>query len=382
MTTSPAATSSARTTDAAATSGRAPGSVNRTRRVWRGVIEEYRDRLPVSSNTPVVTLREGGTPLLPAVHLSAVTECDVHLKIEGSNPTGSFKDRGMTMAISRAVEAGSQAVICASTGNTSASAAAYAARAGLTCAVLVPSGKIALGKLAQALVHGARLLQLDGSFDDCLRVARELAETCPVTLVNSVNPFRLEGQKTAAFEIVEDLGAAPDAHCLPVGNAGNITAYWRGYVEEDALHGSGRPRMHGFQAAGAAPIVRGSVVTAPQTIATAIRIGNPASWAFALAARDASGGTIDAVNDRQILSAYRLLARNEGVFVEPSSAASVAGLLQARAAGLIQAGEKVVCTVTGNGLKDPEWAISGAAKPVTIPATAAAAAAALDLQRS
>ncbi len=382
MTTSPAATSSARTTDVAATSGRAPGSVNRTRRVWRGVIEEYRDRLPVSSNTPVVTLREGGTPLLPAVHLSAVTECDVHLKIEGSNPTGSFKDRGMTMAISRAVEAGSQAVICASTGNTSASAAAYAARAGLTCAVLVPSGKIALGKLAQALVHGARLLQLDGSFDDCLRVARELAETCPVTLVNSVNPFRLEGQKTAAFEIVEDLGAAPDAHCLPVGNAGNITAYWRGYVEEDALHGSGRPRMHGFQAAGAAPIVRGSVVTAPQTIATAIRIGNPASWAFALAARDASGGTIDAVNDRQILSAYRLLARNEGVFVEPSSAASVAGLLQARAAGLIQAGEKVVCTVTGNGLKDPEWAISGAAKPVTIPATAAAAAAALDLQRS
>ncbi|WP_131748500.1 threonine synthase [Frankia sp. Cppng1_Ct_nod] len=352
------------------------------RRVWRGVIEEYRDRLPVSPETPVVTLREGGTPLLPAPHLSELTRCDVHLKVEGANPTGSFKDRGMTMAISRAVEAGSQAVICASTGNTSASAAAYAARAGLTCAVLVPSGKIALGKLAQALVHGARLLQLDGSFDDCLRVARELADTFPVTLVNSVNPFRLEGQKTAAFEIVEDLGSAPDVHCLPVGNAGNITAYWRGYVEEDTRHGSGRPRMHGFQAAGAAPIVRGSVVTAPQTIATAIRIGNPASWEFALDARDASGGSIDAVNDRQILAAYRLLARREGVFVEPSSAASIAGLLQACAAGLIEAGERVVCTVTGNGLKDPDWAISGAAKPVTIPATVVAAAAALDLQRS
>ncbi len=352
------------------------------RRVWRGVIEEYRDRLPVSPDTPVVSLREGGTPLLPAAHLSELTGCDVHLKVEGANPTGSFKDRGMTMAISRAVEAGSQAVICASTGNTSASAAAYAARAGLTCAVLVPNGKIALGKLAQALVHGARLLQLDGSFDDCLRVARDLADTFPVTLVNSVNPFRLEGQKTAAFEIVEDLGSAPDVHCLPVGNAGNITAYWRGYVEEDARDGAGRPRMHGFQAAGAAPIVRGSVVTRPQTIATAIRIGNPASWDFALQARDASGGGIDSVTDRQILSAYRLLAHQEGVFVEPSSAASVAGLLQARAAGLIEAGERVVCTVTGNGLKDPEWAISGAAKPVTIPATVAAAAAALDLQQS
>ncbi len=368
-----------------ATAGGTQAGAPRTagaRRVWRGVIEEYRDRLPVSPDTPVVSLREGGTPLLPAAHLSELTRCDVHLKVEGANPTGSFKDRGMTMAISRAVEAGSQAVICASTGNTSASAAAYAARAGLTCAVLVPNGKIALGKLAQALVHGARLLQLDGSFDDCLRVARDLADTFPVTLVNSVNPFRLEGQKTAAFEIVEDLGSAPDVHCLPVGNAGNITAYWRGYVEEDTRDGAGRPRMHGFQAAGAAPIVRGSVVTRPQTIATAIRIGNPASWDFALQARDASGGGIDAVTDRQILSAYRLLAHREGVFVEPSSAASVAGLLQTRAAGLIEAGERVVCTVTGNGLKDPEWAISGAAKPVTIPATVAAAAAALDLQRS
>ncbi|OHV47028.1 threonine synthase [Parafrankia soli] len=354
----------------------------RASRAWRGIIEEYRDRLPVTADTPVITLREGGTPLLHADHLSELTGCDVHLKVEGANPTGSFKDRGMTVAISRAVGEGSQAVICASTGNTSASAAAYAARAGLTCAVLVPSGKIALGKLAQALVHGARLLQVEGSFDDCLRVARELADTFPVTLVNSVNPHRLEGQKTAAFEIVEALGHAPDVHCLPVGNAGNITAYWRGYVEEDTRIRSGRPRMFGFQAAGAAPIVRGEVVTSPQTIATAIRIGNPASWDFATDARDASGGLIDAVNDRQILAAYRLLARREGVFVEPSSAASVAGLLATYADGRLSPGQRVVCTVTGNGLKDPDWAISGAAKPETIPPTVAGAARALGLQRS
>ncbi|MEX5631377.1 threonine synthase [Parafrankia sp. FMc2] len=349
-------------------------------RAWRGIIEEYRHRLPVTMDTPVVTLREGGTPLLHADHLSELTGCDVHLKVEGANPTGSFKDRGMTVAISRAVGEGSQVVICASTGNTSASAAAYAARAGLTCAVLVPSGKIALGKLAQALVHGARLLQVDGSFDDCLRVARELADTFPVTLVNSVNPYRLEGQKTAAFEIVEALGQAPDIHCLPVGNAGNITAYWRGYVEDDTRAGTGRPRMFGFQAAGAAPIVRGEVVTSPQTIATAIRIGNPASWDFATDARDASGGLIDAVNDRQILAAYRLLARREGVFVEPSSAASVAGLLAVHADGRLDPGQRVVCTVTGNGLKDPDWAISGAAKPETIPPTVAGAAVALGLR--
>jgi threonine synthase len=346
------------------------------------VIEEFRDRLPVHADTPVITLREGGTPLLEAAHLSELTDCEVFLKVEGANPTGSFKDRGMTVAISCAVGEGSRAVICASTGNTSASASAYAARAGLTCAVLVPSGKIALGKLAQALVHGARLIQLDGSFDDCLRVARELADLHPVTLVNSVNPLRLEGQKTASFEIVGTFGRAPDVHCLPVGNAGNITAYWRGYQEEHARTGSGRPRMLGFQAAGAAPIVRGAVVTSPQTIATAIRIGNPASWAFALRARDESGGHIDAVNDRQILAAYRLLAHREGVFVEPASAASVAGLLSARAAGRIEAGERVVCTVTGNGLKDPDWAISGAARPVTIPATVAAAVEALDLDGS
>jgi threonine synthase len=341
---------------------------------WRGLIEEYRDRLPVSASTPVVTLLEGATPLVPAGHLSELTGCEVFLKVEGLNPTGSFKDRGMTMAISKALEEGSRAVICASTGNTSASAAAYAARGGLTCAVLVPDGKIALGKMAQALVHGARLLQVKGNFDDCLTLCRDLSENYPVTLVNSVNPFRIEGQKTAAFEIVDVLGGAPDVHCLPVGNAGNITAYWKGYTEYGVA-----PRMLGFQAAGAAPIVTGSPVASPQTIATAIRIGNPASWKQALAARDESGGDIQAVTDRQILSAYRLLARQEGVFVEPASAASVAGLLQAHAAGLVRPGERVVCTVTGNGLKDPDWAIAGAPKPVTVDATAEAAAAALGL---
>jgi len=341
---------------------------------WRGLIEEYRDRLPVSADTPVVTLLEGGTPLVPANHLSALTGCEVYLKVEGANPTGSFKDRGMTMAISKALEEGSKAVICASTGNTSASAAAYAARAGMTCAVLVPEGKIAMGKLAQALVHGARLLQVQGNFDDCLNLCRDLSEHYPVTLVNSVNPYRIEGQKTAAFEICDVLDGAPDVHCLPVGNAGNITAYWKGYQE----YGTS-PRMLGFQAAGAAPIVLGAPVASPQTIATAIRIGNPASWQQALAARDESKGDIQAVTDRQILSAYRLLAQKEAVFVEPASAASVAGLLQAREAGLVSPGERVVCTVTGNGLKDPDWAIAGAPKPETVPADAHAAAAALGL---
>jgi threonine synthase len=341
---------------------------------WRGLIEEYRDRLPVTDATPVVTLLEGGTPLVPARHLSALTGCEVYLKVEGANPTGSFKDRGMTVAISKAAEEGSKAVICASTGNTSASAAAYAARAGMTCAVLVPDGKIALGKMAQALVHGARLLQVEGNFDDCLNVCRDLSENYPVTLVNSVNPFRIEGQKTASFEIVDVLGDAPDVHCLPVGNAGNITAYWKGYQEYAAS-----PRMLGFQAAGAAPIVRGEPVASPQTIATAIRIGNPASWQQALAARDESKGDIQSVTDRQILSAYRLLAQKEAVFVEPASAASVAGLLQVHEAGQLGTGLRVVCTVTGNGLKDPDWAIAGAPKPVTVGASAQAAAAALGL---
>ncbi|HXR42682.1 MAG TPA: threonine synthase, partial [Acidothermaceae bacterium] len=301
-------------------------------------------------------------------------------KHEGENPTGSFKDRGMTMAISKAVEAGSKAVICASTGNTSASAAAYAARAQLLCAVLVPRGKIALGKLAQALVHGAKLLQVDGNFDDCLALASKLAQDYPVTLVNSVNPDRIEGQKTASFEIVDALGDAPDVHCLPVGNAGNITAYWKGYVEYAADGpATKRPVMRGFQAAGAAPIVLGHVVSQPSTIATAIRIGNPASWTKALDARDQSGGAIESVTDRQILSAYRLLASKEAVFVEPASASSVAGLLQAREQGTLGAGLRVVCTVTGNGLKDPEWAISGAPAPITIPAEVEVAAKALGM---
>jgi threonine synthase len=347
---------------------------------WPGLIEAYRSRLPVSAGTAVVTLQEGATPLVPARELSRRTGCEVYLKVEGANPTGSFKDRGMTMAITKAVEEGAQAVICASTGNTSASAAAYAARAGLLCAVLVPQGKIATGKLAQALVHGAKLLQVEGNFDDCLALASKLALDYPVSLVNSVNQYRIEGQKTAAFEIVDVLGDAPDIHCLPVGNAGNITAYWQGYREYAADGTASRtPRMWGFQAAGAAPIVYGHVVEQPSTIATAIRIGNPASWTKALDARDQSGGRIDAVTDRAILAAYRLLARSEAVFVEPASAASVAGLLQVADAGELPAGSRVVCTVTGNGLKDPEWAISGAPTPVTVPVDAGAAAAQLGL---
>jgi len=346
---------------------------------WRGIITEYRDRLPVRGTTPVITLREGGTALLPAARLSAITGLNVHLKVEGDNPTGSFKDRGMTMAVSRAVEEGSRAVICASTGNTSASAAAYAARAGLLCAVLVPDGKIALGKLAQALVHGARLLQVDGNFDDCLELAQKLAIDYPVTLVNSVNPVRIEGQKTAAFEVCDALGRAPEHHLLPVGNAGNITAYWLGYTE---YHRDGvtraRPAMHGFQAAGAAPIVLGEPVAKPSTIATAIRIGNPASWSQAIAARDESGGSIGAVTDREILAAYRLLAREEGVFVEPSSAASIAGLLKTQTS--YRPGATIVCTVTGHGLKDPEWAISGTAAPQRVPVDAKAAASLLGLE--
>ncbi len=348
---------------------------------WRGVIGEYRDRLPVTAAGPVVTLGEGGTPLLPAPALSALTGCDVYLKVEGANPTGSFKDRGMTVAVSMAVARGATMVICASTGNTSASAAAYAARAGLACAVLVPHGKIAIGKLAQALVHGARLLQVDGNFDDCLKLVRKLAESYPVALVNSVNPDRLAGQKTAAFEIVDALGDAPDVHCLPVGNAGNIAAYWLGYTEYLAGGlATQAPRMLGFQASGAAPIVTGRPVPAPATIATAIRIGNPASWRLAEAARDESGGLIGSVTDEQILSAYLLLASKEAVFGELASAAGVAGLLQACAAGQVRAGSLVVCTISGNGLKEPGPAISAGPEPVTIPADSAAAAAALGLE--
>ncbi len=296
---------------------------------WPGVVEAYREFLPVGSTTPVVTLLEGGTPLLEAPRLSEQVGARVLLKVEGLNPTGSFKDRGMTLAISKAVEEGAKAVVCASTGNTSASAAAYAARAGLTCAVLIPEGHIALGKLAQALVHGARVLQVRGNFDEALAIVRALGDKAPVTVVNSVNPYRIDGQKTAAFEIVDVLGDVPEVHCIPVGNAGNITAYWKGYCEYKAAgHATRLPRMLGFQAEGAAPIVNGRPVENPETVATAIRIGNPASWYGATAAASESGGGIHSVTDDEILSAYRLLASEESVFCEAASAASVAGLLK------------------------------------------------------
>lgn len=325
---------------------------------WRGVIAEYSDRLPIEDGDPVVTLGEGGTPLLFSPALSARTGARVHVKVEGANPTGSFKDRGMTMAISKVAATDTEMVVCASTGNTSASAAAYAARAGLGCAVVLPAGKIAAGKLAQAVVHGARLIAVDGNFDDCLHIVRELAEQHPVALVNSVNPYRLQGQKTAAFEVVDALGDAPDIHVLPVGNAGNISAYWMGY-REYAQGGPATklPRMWGVQADGAAPFVKGEPIEFPETIATAIRIGNPASWDLAVAARDDSGGRIDAVSDAQILDAQSLLAREQGVFVEPASAASVAGLLARAEAGEVPADAVVVCTVTGNGLKDTATAL-------------------------
>ncbi len=362
---------------------------------WRGVLREYADRLDVTDATPVITLGEGGTPLVPARALSERTGAEVWVKYEGLNPTGSFKDRGMTTAISMAAKAGAKAVICASTGNTSASAAAYATKAGMTCGVLVPEGKIAMGKLSQAIAHGATLLQVDGNFDDCLTVARKLADSYPVELVNSVNPARIEGQKTASFEIVDALGDAPDIHCLPVGNAGNITAYWRGYTEYrdgtpgaqgDAATGGPAtklPQMWGFQAAGAAPIVLGHPIDEPDTIATAIRIGNPASWRQAEEARDTSGGRIDAVSDEQILAAHRLLSSTEGIFVEPASAASIAGLLAMHEAGLVPQGATIVCTVTGHGLKDPGWALKTAdgdeITPTRVPVDAVSAADALGL---
>src|SRR3954468_3986549 len=332
---------------------------------WRGLIEEYREFLPVTDATPVVTLHEGATPLIPAPRLSERVGGRVYLKYEGLNPTGSFKDRGMTVAISKAAEEGAKAVVCASTGNTSASAAAYAARAGLTCAVLIPDGYIALGKLAQALIHGARVLQVRGNFDDALRIVRELGDREPVTVVNSINPYRIEGQKTGAFEVVDVLGDAPDVHCIPVGNAGNITAYWKGYLEYRQAGRSTRlPRMLGFQAAGAAPVVPGHPIEHPDTIATAIRIGNPASWYGATAAASESGGLIDAVTDEEILAAYRFLAENESVFCEPASAASVAGLLKTG----VPEGSTVVCVLTGHGLKDPDRAIAQIAVPTAVDA--------------
>ncbi len=328
---------------------------------WRGVIEEHRARLPVSDATPVVTLLEGGTPLIPAPAVSQLVERDVFLKFEGMNPTGSFKDRGMTLAVSKALEEGARAVACASTGNTSASAAAYAARAGIECIVVLPAGKIAAGKLAQAHAHGAKIVPIDGNFDDALSIVRLLASQHDVALVNSVNPYRIEAQKTAAFEVVDDLGTAPVVHALPVGNAGNITAYWKGYTELDVA-----PAMWGFQAAGAAPIVTGEIFDEPETIATAIRIGNPASWQGAIDARDSSGGRIESVTDEEILAAYRLLSSRDGVFCEPASAAGVAGILKFR--DDLPEGT-IVCTVTGHGLKDPDIATVDMGVPTPVAPT-------------
>ena len=349
--------------------------------MWnRGIIERYRAYLPVTTTTRIVSLNEGSTPLVPAPNLSKAIHprVDVSLKYEGLNPTGSFKDRGMTMAITKAVEDGFQGVMCASTGNTSASAAAYAARAGIQCIVIIPEGKIALGKLSQAMIHGAQVIQIKGNFDHALGLVRTITTKYPIALVNSINPFRIEGQKTGAFEIVDDFdGWAPDFHVLPVGNAGNITAYWRGYKE---YHKAGKaknlPRMLGFQAAGAAPIVLGHPVEDPQTFATAIRIGNPASWKTAVEARDESGGVIGMVTDHQIREAYKLLASVEGVFAEPASAASVAGLLKLAQNGYFDSVKpvqgdriRVTCILTGHGLKDPDSAIKAAEEAITVEAT-------------
>jgi threonine synthase len=354
---------------------------------WQGVLREYADRLDVTDKTPIVTLGEGGTPLIPARALSERTGAQVFVKYEGINPTGSFKDRGMTMAISKAVEHGARAVICASTGNTSASAAAYAAHAGITAAVLVPEGKIAMGKLSQAVAHNGQLLQIQGNFDDCLDIARDLAKNYPVHLVNSVNNDRIEGQKTAAFEVVDVLGDAPDFHFLPVGNAGNYTAYTRGYREDlEAGRTTKLPRMFGFQAAGSAPIVSGEVVRHPETIASAIRIGNPASWQLALEAQKLTDGYFGAIDDAAILRAQKILSAEVGIFVEPASAISVAGLLERAEQGLVPRGATVVLTVTGHGLKDPQWALrtedGGEVTPTVVPVDTAAVADVLGLARA
>ncbi len=356
-----------------------PQKVDRIDRIGPGpftpLIEKYRDLLPVTDDTPRISLREGDTPLIRAAALEAKLEREhgvrlqVFLKFEGANPTGSFKDRGMTLAISKAVEEGTRGVICASTGNTSAAAAAYSARAGIPCFVVIPEGKIAMGKLAQAVMHGARVIAIRGNFDEALELVVRASEEGGITLVNSLNPFRIEGQKTAAWEIVDALGDAPDYHCIPVGNAGNITAYWAGFR---AYHEADRcrqlPKMMGFQAAGASPIVDGAPVKNPETVATAIRIGNPASWKRAEAARDESGGTIDKVTDEEILQAYRRLASLEGVFCEPASAASVAGLFKLAASKVWPRDARITCTLTGHGLKDPERALDFAAEPIRIEA--------------
>ena len=342
---------------------------------YTGLIHKYFDRLPVSDDTRIISLGEGNTPLIRLNNIPKELgkAVDIYVKYEGLNPTGSFKDRGMTMAVTKAVEEGSRAVICASTGNTSASAAAYAARAGITAFVLIPEGKIAMGKLAQTMMYGAVTIQLRGNFDDGMRLVKEVAEQAPVTIVNSINPYRIEGQKTAAFEIVEELEAAPDYHCLPVGNAGNITAYWKGYTEYRD-HGvvNSAPRMVGYQAAGAAPFLRGHPVDNPETVATAIRIGHPQSWEKAWAAQKESGGWFDECSDDEILAAQKLLAQQEGIFCEPASATSLAGAMRDIRSGKIPEGSRVVCTLTGNGLKDPDIAIRQAAEPIVIDAELAA----------
>ncbi|MFJ5770653.1 threonine synthase [Psychrobacillus sp. NPDC093180] len=324
---------------------------------WQGLIEQYKEFLPVTDKTPKLSLHEGNTPLIKLENLSKELGIELYGKVEGANPTGSFKDRGMVFAVAKAIEEGSECVICASTGNTSAAAAAYAARAGIKSIVVIPKGKVALGKLAQACMYGSKIIEIDGNFDDALQIVRKVSETSAVALVNSVNPYRLEGQKTAAFEIVDALGSSPDYLCIPVGNAGNISAYWKGFKEYDEVKQSGLPKMFGFEAEGSAAIVQGTPIANPETVATAIRIGNPASWTLAEAARDESGGLIDAVTDDEILQAYQLIASREGIFVEPGSAASLAGVIKSVKSGKISAGSKVVTVFTGNGLKDPDTAM-------------------------
>ncbi|MBU9721021.1 MULTISPECIES: threonine synthase [Bacillaceae] len=335
---------------------------------WKGLLHQYKDLLPVSDNTPKLSLCEGNTPLIPLEQLSEQLGIELYAKYEGANPTGSFKDRGMVMAVAKAKEEGSEAIMCASTGNTSAAAAAYAARAKLRCIIVIPDGKIAMGKLAQAVMYGAEIYAIEGNFDQALQMVRKLSEVSPITLVNSVNPYRIEGQKTAAFEVCDQLGSAPDVLAIPVGNAGNITAYWKGFEEYHQLHQTGLPEMHGFEAEGAAAIVRNQVIESPETVATAIRIGNPASWDKAVKAAHNSNGKIDEVTDKEILEAYQLLAQKEGVFAEPASCASIAGVIKQVQSGEIRKGAKVVSVLTGNGLKDPNCAIDTAQiAPVKLP---------------
>jgi threonine synthase len=336
--------------------------------MWKGLLYHYRDYLPVTEKTPMISLNEGNTPLIHLENLSEKLGIDLYVKVEGANPTGSFKDRGMVMAVAKAKEEGSNTIICASTGNTSAAAAAYAARARLRCIVVIPDGKIAMGKLAQAVMYGAEIFAIQGNFDEALKMVRHLSEVAPITLVNSVNPYRIEGQKTAAFEICDQLGKAPDILTIPVGNAGNITAYWKGFKEYHAKHQTGLPQLRGFEAEGAAAIVRNQVIENPETIATAIRIGNPASWDKAVQAANESNGKIDEVSDGEILEAYKLLAREEGVFAEPASCASIAGVLKQLKSGEIVKGSTVVAVLTGNGLKDPNVAMDTAEiKPLVLP---------------